>query len=92
MHVTLLADSVNRAGVRTSGAVDTLVIDCVSHWIFLLRFDFPFWFSVTVDGEFTPSIRICPADFSHFLQRKPLQFPYPYINLYNAFYAGKLSK
>jgi len=34
--VTLLADGVNRASVRTGGAVDTLVINCVSHGTFLL--------------------------------------------------------
>jgi hypothetical protein len=36
MHVTLLTDGVNRAGVYASGAIDTLVINCVSHGIFLL--------------------------------------------------------
>ena len=36
MHVTLLTDGVNRAGVCASGAIDTLVINCVSHGIFLL--------------------------------------------------------
>jgi hypothetical protein len=36
VHVTLLTDGVNRAGVCTSGAIDTLVINCVSHEIFLL--------------------------------------------------------
>lgn len=36
MHIALLADSINRAGIGTSSTVDTFIIDCVSHGTFLL--------------------------------------------------------
>ena len=36
MHFTLFADRVNRTGVCTGGAIDTLVINCVGHRTFLL--------------------------------------------------------
>jgi hypothetical protein len=36
MLVTLFADGINRASVSTGSAIDTLVINCVSHGTFLL--------------------------------------------------------
>jgi hypothetical protein len=55
MHITLLADGINRTGICASSAVDTLVINCVSHgttssldFVFLKNF-----------GEFTARNEFC---------------------------------
>jgi hypothetical protein len=59
MHFTLLADRVNRAGVNTGGAIDTLIINCVGHGTFLLFGNKVC--SETFPGEFTATGKFCPA-------------------------------
>jgi hypothetical protein len=58
MHVTLLADRVNRAGVCTGGAIDTLIVDCVGHETFLLLI---ICWCRNFSGEFTATDQFCPA-------------------------------
>jgi hypothetical protein len=81
MHFTLLADRIDRAGVNTSSAVDTLIINCVGHGTFLL---FGICLSRNFPSEFTATGKFCPA------QSKPkntCNFANRTLPFHNMFYA-----